>query len=84
MARKPVRPPNRQRENEDMRIPAQPGEPPRSATEPPGSEWSVRSDQTLTDPSSGEPNEAREERRRSPAPKSEVKSADGSSPRTSG
>lgn len=32
-----------------------PGDPPRSATEPKGSEGSARSSKTQTDPSSGEP-----------------------------
>lgn len=50
---------NRERENENLRIPTREGKPPRAATEPPGSEWSTRSDQTLTDPSSGEPNPRR-------------------------
>ena len=33
-----------------------PGSPPRPATEPAGSEGSSRSDKTLTDPATGEPN----------------------------
>jgi hypothetical protein len=39
-----------------------PGAPPRTAYEPKGSEGSTRTDKTLTDPASGEPN------RRPPAP----------------
>jgi hypothetical protein len=39
------------RENDNLR----PGDPPRPATEPPGSAASTRSSKTLTDPGSGEP-----------------------------
>jgi hypothetical protein len=39
-----------------------PGAPPRTAYEPRGSEGSTRTDKTLTDPATGEPN------RRPPAP----------------
>lgn len=53
-----ARPSNRERENENLRIPTQAGKSPRAATEPRGSEWSTRSADTLTDPSSGEPNPA--------------------------
>lgn len=42
----------RTRENDNLK----PGEPPRSATEPDGSEPSVQNNKTLTDPSTGEPN----------------------------
>ncbi|HEY0435578.1 MAG TPA: hypothetical protein VGC92_02995 [Phenylobacterium sp.] len=35
-----------------------PGRPPRPATEPEGAEPSVRNDKTLSDPGSGEPNDA--------------------------
>lgn len=41
----------RSRENDNLK----PGAPPRPATEPPGSERSVRNPETLTDPGSGEP-----------------------------
>lgn len=40
-------------ENENLR-PGPPGEPPRPATEPPGSAESSRSDETDSDPGSGE------------------------------
>lgn len=53
------RPSNRERENENLRIPEKAGKPPRAATEPPGAAWSTRSGETLTDPSSGEPNPKR-------------------------
>lgn len=42
-------------ENENLRVPSEPGKPPRPATEPPGAEWSTRSPETATDPGSGEP-----------------------------
>lgn len=42
----------RSREDENLK----PGSPPRSATEPPGSESSVKNDKTLSDPSTGAPN----------------------------
>ena len=35
-----------------------PGRPPRAATEPQGSKGSTRSDKTMTDPSTGEPQSA--------------------------
>ena len=56
MARTPMadRPHNREVENENLRVPQRSGEPPRPATEPPGSAWSQRSDETVTDPGSGE------------------------------
>ena len=57
-------PKNREREYENLRVPAEPGEPPRAATEPPGSEWSVQTDKTLTDPVSGEPHEEQIRRKR--------------------
>jgi len=56
MSFKPRRPPNREIENENLRQPARPGEPPRPATEPHGAEESTRSPHTKTDPGSGEPN----------------------------
>jgi hypothetical protein len=62
MAEPRTPPSNRERENQDLRVPAVEGEPPRAATEPPGSEWSVRTDKTMTDPVSGEPHEARKRR----------------------
>jgi hypothetical protein len=40
---------------EEQRTPAQPGEPPRPATEPKGSEGSSDTPKTLTDPATGEP-----------------------------
>ena len=56
MARNPTedRPHNREVENEELRPPETPGEPPRPATEPAGAEWSQESDKTATDPGSGE------------------------------
>lgn len=45
----------REAENENLRIPDEPGKPPRPATEPPGAEWSMQSSETATDPGSGEP-----------------------------
>jgi hypothetical protein len=53
----PHSPRGRETENENLRVPDKPGEPPRPATEPPGSEWSVKSPETATDPGSGEPTE---------------------------
>lgn len=55
---KPVsdRPDNRSVENEALKTDGD-GHPPRSATEPAGAKWSVQSDKTATDPSSGEPND---------------------------
>ena len=50
----------REVEDENLRVPAEPGKPPRPATEPPGSEGSTRSPETLTDPGSGEPNPDRD------------------------
>ncbi len=57
MAANPIqdRPDNREVEYEDQR-PGKAGEPPRPATEPRGSGPSQRSDETETDPGSGEPN----------------------------
>ena len=49
------RPKNTEVEHENLRPPRSAGEPPRPATEPPGSAASQRSDQTNTDPGSGEP-----------------------------
>ena len=40
---------------ENQRQPAHTGEPPRPATEPPGSEGSSDTNKTLTDPATGEP-----------------------------
>ncbi len=48
------RPDNRETENEDLK-PAGEGKPPRSASEPRGSEGSARNPHTATDPASGEP-----------------------------
>lgn len=50
------RSPGRETEHENLRVPSESGKPPRPATEPPGSEDSTRSPETLTDPGSGEPN----------------------------
>jgi len=50
------RPTDRQTETENQRTPARPGEPPRPATEPPGSEGSSNSGETATDPATGEEN----------------------------
>ncbi|MES2032975.1 MAG: hypothetical protein V4466_02250 [Pseudomonadota bacterium] len=47
------RPDNRETENENLR-PGKDGEPPRPATEPPGSKESSQSPKTETDPGSGE------------------------------
>ena len=47
------RPRNRETENENLR-PSKDGEPPRPATEPKGSEESVQTPKTETDPGSGE------------------------------
>lgn len=45
------------RESEtDLIRPDKPGNPPRPATEPKGSEWSVRTDETKADPVTGAPN----------------------------
>jgi len=46
------RPDNRETENENLK----PGSPPRPASEPHGSEASGKTDKTLTDPATGEPN----------------------------
>jgi hypothetical protein len=54
MARTDNRPSNRQVENENTR-PAGEGQPPRPATEPPGSAASQRTGKTMTDPGSGAP-----------------------------
>lgn len=51
------RPPGRQNEHEEQRTPARPGEPPRPAQEPPGSEGSSNSGETATDPATGAPND---------------------------
>lgn len=48
------RPKSRENENEDLKV-GRYGEPPRSATEPRGSEGSSDSRHTDTDPASGEP-----------------------------
>ncbi|WP_425994942.1 hypothetical protein [Caulobacter sp. DWR1-3-2b1] len=48
------RAPDRAVENENLRAPAEDGEPPRPATEPQGSEDSTKSPKTRTDPGSGE------------------------------
>jgi hypothetical protein len=48
-----ARPKNREVENENLR-PGPKGQPPRPATEPPGSAGSSRSDKTRSDPGSGE------------------------------
>ena len=50
------RPDDRSVENEELRKPAKEGEPPRPATEPPGSEGSSNSGETETDPATGEEN----------------------------
>lgn len=55
--RQPDRPNNLEVENENLRPPSKPGEPPRPATTPPGSGWSHQTDETLTDPGTGEPRE---------------------------
>lgn len=52
----PARPKDRQTETENQRTPARPGEPPRPATEPSGSEGSSNSGETATDPATGEEN----------------------------
>lgn len=51
----PTRPRGRESADEDLRVPSEPGKPPRPATEPPGSEWSTKSAETATDPATGEP-----------------------------
>lgn len=43
-------------ENDNLRPPAQDGQPPRPATEPPGSEGSSNPGDTETDPATGEEN----------------------------
>lgn len=50
------RPKDRSIENEEIRKPVRDGEPPRPATEPPGSEGSSNSGETETDPATGEEN----------------------------
>ena len=50
------RPKDKATENENLRTPPAQGEPPRPATEPPGSEGSSNSGQTATDPATGEEN----------------------------
>ena len=47
------RPKNHEVESENQRTPAHEGEPPRPATEPPGSESSTRTPKTETDAGSG-------------------------------
>jgi len=47
------RPKSRETENENLKVGAD-GEPPRSATEPAGSEGSADTDKTWSDPQSGE------------------------------
>jgi len=49
----PGKPRSRQDEN------LKPGSPPRTSTEPQGSEGSVKNSKTLSDPSTGEPNPGR-------------------------
>ena len=83
-ARRPQRPKNREVENQDLRPPAQEGEPPRAATEPPGSEWSVQSEETMTDPVSGEPREEKERRERGQEAWDRLTRSSGSRPHTSG
>lgn len=51
------RPENREVEHEELRTPPRKGEPPRPATEPPGSEGSSNSGETETDPATGEEND---------------------------
>jgi len=53
--RKPPRPKSRETEHEDVRLPHEPGQPPRHATVPPGKEWSTRTPKTATHPVTGEP-----------------------------
>ncbi len=48
------RPKNRETENEQLRRPPAEGEPPRPATEPSGAEGSSDTDETATDPATGE------------------------------
>jgi len=48
------RPKNPEVENEDVKVPATSGKPPRSASEPRGSERAARKAPTATDPASGE------------------------------
>ncbi len=48
------RPKNRETENEDVKAPKADGRPPRSASEPRGSEGSARNSKTRSDPASGE------------------------------
>ncbi len=50
----PERPKNREIENEDLKPDRHEGRPPRSATEPRGSEGSARTPKTRSDPASGE------------------------------
>jgi hypothetical protein len=49
-----TRPSNREVEDENQRVPARDGKPPRPATEPRGGENSTSSPKTRTDPGSGE------------------------------
>ena len=51
----PARPKDRQTENENLR-PDRDGQPPRPATEPPGSKGSSNSGETAADPATGEEN----------------------------
>lgn len=53
-----ITPDPRQTENDNLRVPARDGEPPRPATEPAGSEGSSNSGETDTDPATGEENPA--------------------------
>ena len=52
----PNRPSSRETETENQRPPSREGEPPRPATEPPGSEGSSNPGDTETDPATGEEN----------------------------
>jgi len=52
-----VRPQTRETEHENQRTPPREGQPPRPATEPPGSEGSSNSGETATDPATGRPND---------------------------
>jgi hypothetical protein len=82
MAQPRTPPSNREREHENLRVPPESGEPPRAATEPPGSEWSVRTDKTETDPVSGEPHDSRKHRVR--AQRAKLKPASDSNRHTHG
>lgn len=52
-----ARPDNRETETEQQRAPKRPGQPPRPATEPRGSEGSSNPGDTATDPATGRPND---------------------------